>query len=110
MPTRYVGNLLRLIEALEVIRKDLGGRPVRIVSGYRTPEYNALNKGRASRSQHLFAKAADIQIRHMSPKRIYWAIHRLRAEGLIPKGGLAAYPTFVHYDIRGRNAAWRRAP
>ena len=110
VPARYRRNLRRVMVALETIRAALGGHPVKILSGYRTPEYNRQNKGRASKSQHLYANAADIRVKGVRVRDVYWAIAQLRHDGKIPKGGLAAYPTFVHYDCRGRNVGWRRAP
>jgi len=110
-PKHYWGNIQRLMDALEVIRAELGGASITITpaGGYRSPLVNRKNKGRATKSQHLLGKAADIRCRR-SPAVVYRAIESLQKRGLIPKGGLAAYPSFVHYDIRGRNARWRKAP
>jgi len=110
VPPAYHDNLAALMKALETIRSHCGGKPVRVVSGYRTKVYNRQNKGRATRSQHLYAKAADIRVKGMSPPEVYWTIQFLQSQGAIPKGGLACYPTFTHYDIRGYNARWRAAP
>lgn len=49
----------KLIAGLEVLRHQAGGRPLRIVSGYRSPSYNA-SVGGARRSQHLYGRAADV--------------------------------------------------
>lgn len=110
VPMVYRPNLRKLANALEVIRKALGNKPIRIASGWRDPAFNSASKGRATKSLHLVAKAADMQVKGVSPARVYWVIWQLQRDGLIPKGGLACYSTFVHYDIRGYNARWRRAP
>lgn len=49
----------RLLDGLEVVRQ-LRGRPVRIVSGYRSPAHNRAVGG-ARNSQHLYVKAADLE-------------------------------------------------
>lgn len=128
-PKRYHTNVQRLMNALEVVYGTIlalfldSDAEVRCRitkgGGYRSPKVNRENKGRASRSQHLFGRAADMvweyrrddgEWARIDPAHVYWVIHDLQQEGRIPKGGLAAYPTFVHYDIRGRNARWRAAP
>src|SRR4051794_2701934 len=48
-----------LLEALERLRADCGGRPMRIVSGYRSAATNRAVGG-APNSQHLVGRAADI--------------------------------------------------
>ena len=48
------------IDVLEPLRKALGGRPLRITSGYRCPQLNKLLKS-ADTSQHLLGQAADFQ-------------------------------------------------
>lgn len=49
-----------LIRALEHLRTELGDRPIRIVSGYRSPAHNRAVHG-APRSRHLFNDAADLE-------------------------------------------------
>jgi len=48
-----------LIVALELVRHLAGDRPLRIVSGYRSPAWNR-HVGGALRSQHLYNRAADL--------------------------------------------------
>ena len=103
-------SLILLVEQLEIIRRACGGRSVTIVSGFRTLEYNRGNKGRASWSRHLFGQAADIRVKGLSPAAVFHVCRDLIHAGLIKRGGLAAYPTFTHYDTRGWNARWRPTP
>ncbi len=56
----------RLVQILERIREMTGGQPLRIVSGYRSPAYNA-RVGGARNSQHLYGRAADIEPGRCSP-------------------------------------------
>jgi zinc D-Ala-D-Ala carboxypeptidase len=57
---------------LEPIRA-LFGRPVRISSGYRCPELNALIGGSSS-SQHMRGEAADLEVDGMDVPDVFWAI------------------------------------
>lgn len=54
MPTQ------RLLACLERLRADRGGRPLRIVSGYRSARYNA-RVGGAPDSRHIHGDAADLE-------------------------------------------------
>ena len=56
--------------ALEPIRKEFGGRPVVITSGYRDPEYNKAIGGSPT-SQHVFGEACDFLIKGIHSKLIY---------------------------------------
>jgi len=82
-----------LIDILEKIQ-DHFGKPVRVVSGYRTPKYNKMLKGAAKNSQHMYGNAADIKIEDVSPKEVYGWLNSWH------KGGLGLYPTFTHVDVR----------
>ncbi len=87
-----------LIYYLQKIREHFG-RPVRMYSAYRTPDYNK-KIGGAQDSQHVLGKAADIQIDGIEPKRIYDYANSIGV------GGLGLYPTFVHVDCRFGRARW----
>lgn len=92
-------NIKLLARQLEVIRGSVK-RPIYINSGYRTVSHNA-KVGGASRSYHLTGRAADIWCEDLTPRELYSIINRLMVDGVIIAGGLKAYKTFVHYDIRG---------
>lgn len=90
-----------LVDLLEKIRSHFG-RPVKVVSAYRTPKYNRMLKGAAKNSQHMYGNAADIKIDGVSPKEVYDWLNTWH------KGGLGLYPTFTHIDVRntvGRDIA-----
>jgi len=105
VPDELMDNLTELVENLQVIR-DHVGKPIRVISGYRSPTYNKRISG-ARRSQHLQAKAADIIISGMSPADVRIMIIKLIREQKIKKGGIGLYTNFVHYDTRGWNARWK---
>ena len=103
-PEEHMDNVKLLAKNLQFLR-DYIGRPVEIISGYRSPDYNKRISGARS-SQHMLAKAADIKIDGMEPWIVKKIIEHLIHEGHMMKGGVGIYKTFVHYDVRGRNARW----
>jgi len=105
VPDELMPNLLELVENLQIIRDHIG-KPIHVISGYRTPKYNR-KIGGARKSQHMKAKAADIIIRGMSPIEVRAIILNLIKEKKIKKGGVGLYKSFVHYDVRGWNARWK---
>ncbi len=104
VPQELMDNVLTLAQNLQVLRDEVG-KPIRVISGYRSPKYNR-RIGGAKRSQHMVAKAADIKISGMAPEEVKAIIVRLIKEGKMLSGGIGLYKTFTHYDIRGRNARW----
>jgi uncharacterized protein YcbK (DUF882 family) len=99
-------NLTELAKNLEVLRKHIG-QPIRVTSGFRSKEYNRKVKG-ATNSFHVLGMAADIQVSKMSPEQVAKAIELLIAEGKMKEGGLGIYRTWVHYDVRGTKARWKK--
>jgi len=89
-----------LVLNLEVLRYELGNKPVTINSGYRTPSYNKVVGG-AANSQHLYGKATDIVVDDVRP-----GIVQKHANDLFANGGLGHYNTFTHVDTRGYRARW----
>lgn len=97
-PSSVVANLGKLAQVLEKIRAHFGGRPVRILSGYRSPAHNAAVGG-AKTSQHMFGTACDIVIDGVPPG------HVAEFAATLPEvGGVGRYPKqqFTHVDIRPR--------
>ena len=108
VPPGLLPNIQRLAENLQRLRERLG-RPIRIHSGYRTPDTNT----GAKKSQHLLGKAADVMVGGMRPEEVHAVILDMIKEGTMDPGGVGLYRDgvgrrvgFVHYDIRGRNARW----
>ena len=104
VPDELMENVELLCENLQVLRDHLG-KPIRVISGYRSPKYNR-KIGGAKRSQHMLAKAADIKISGMTPAEVKAEIVALIKAGKMKSGGVGLYRTFTHYDVRGRNARW----
>lgn len=101
VPTEYYGNCQKLMNMLEEIRTACGNRAITINSGYRTPSYNK-KIGGASKSQHLYASAADIRVSGMSASEVYKICDKLVGS----RGGVGKYSSFTHVDVRGNRARW----
>jgi uncharacterized protein YcbK (DUF882 family) len=106
VPYNYSGNILKLMEQLEIIKAAANNSRININSGYRSPAYNATVEGAVKGSQHTLAKAADITIQGYSPTEVKNIIEGLIEQGKIVEGGIGLYSTFVHYDIRGYKSRW----
>ncbi len=104
VPNEFRGNLQILMQQLEIIRAESGGRAITVSSGYRSPTWNEIQGG-ASKSKHLCSTAADIKISGMSASEAHALIKRLINEGKIIGGGLGKYKTFTHYDT-GKRRDW----
>jgi uncharacterized protein YcbK (DUF882 family) len=104
IPNSALLNITELARNLEVLRTAIN-KPIAITSGYRSPKYNA-KIGGVKDSQHLRGTAADIKVKAMTPKEVALVIEGLIESGKMKEGGIGVYPTFTHYDIRGRKARW----
>ena len=105
----YPDRLRHLAWTLQTIR-DAYGKPIRVNSGYRSPEHNA-KIGGVRNSQHVQALAADLTPTTGETKdldRLIAVVSGLAATGKIPNGGIGTYKTFVHYDMRPNGPArWK---
>jgi hypothetical protein len=128
---------LPLLDKLELIAAELEalGRPtaVRVMSGFRTPQYNALGVGarggRARDSRHMYGDAADIYVDAdgngsmddldgdgwvtIADARWLAAVaDRVERQHPAITGGIGIYRAnpvhgpFVHVDVRGTAARW----
>lgn len=95
---------VRLIDMLQKVRAKVG-KPVYVVSGYRSPSYNT-KVGGAKNSYHLRGEAADIYINGLSNRELAQVCYDVGFRGIgIYKGGV------VHVDIRheyGRENYWNK--
>jgi hypothetical protein len=134
---KYVALDRRLIDKLELTIQELAlsGHPVHglfVMSGFRTPEYNASGgeaSGRSAVSRHMYGDAADVYPDDRGLGRMDDLNHDGRvdlrdarilaaaAEAVERKhpelaGGIGIYPAtsehgpFVHIDARGKRARW----
>lgn len=107
IPEKYYGNLLKLMNRLEELRKDVAkevgtseAATIIIVSGYRPPEYNATLKGAAKNSAHIRAIAADIRTPNLKLDTLHTLCKKHFAEG-----GTCVYwkHGYVHVDLDYEN-------
>jgi uncharacterized protein YcbK (DUF882 family) len=98
-----------LLDLLHRLSLDLQARdPYHVISGYRSPNTNALlrarggaNTGVATKSLHMVGKAIDIRVPGVPLKELHKAAVALK------RGGVGLYPSsnFVHVDV-GRVRYW----
>ena len=96
----------RLLDLLFALNQSLeASGPIEIVSGYRSPDTNALlaanSSGVAKGSLHMQGMAADIRIHGRELAQLREAALDLRAGGV----GFYPAPGFVHVDV-GRVRSW----
>ena len=93
------------VHVLEPMRAKLG--PIRITSGYRSPEKNAAIGG-AKRSQHMLGEAVDLAlVKGHSAPAVLRAIHDLglpvdQAIGYIPSEGGHVHVSYREVGGRGQ--------
>lgn len=89
-----------LLEVLKQVRVHFNA-VVRITSGCRCKERNH-GEGGSPKSQHLYGRAADIQVEDVKPAEVAAYL-----ETLIPDcGGIGIYSVWVHIDTREQRARW----
>jgi len=99
-PRGFWPSLLAVVKIADEARHRLG-KPLKINSGFRSVAYNRAIRG-AANSLHTKAAALDLS---GSPATLHRILTEMRREGLF-RGGLGRYKTFVHVDVRGKNADW----
>lgn len=98
-PAAWINDRLRpLCHRMEALRYHLG-KPITIISGYRSEAYNR-KIGGARHSQHVAGRAADIVVLGVEARKVHSLCLKLVAAGELRLGGLGEYPGFVHLDLR----------
>ena len=92
-----------LLDVLESIRAQAGGKPMTVLSGYRTPSYNT-KVGGAEYSQHVYGTAADICVKGVDVN----TLAKYARIAMPERGGVGLYVKqgFVHVDVRAEKADW----
>ena len=98
----------RLLDQLYALNACCGGRSFEVISGYRSPQTNAMlrktSSGVASHSLHIEGRAIDVRLEGCDTERLH------RAALAMARGGVGFYPRsdFVHLDT-GRFRTWGAA-
>lgn len=93
-------RIVKLAKYLDEVREYLGGKPMRITSGYRDPASNRAVGG-ASSSRHMAGDAVDFYVEGESEVATFYKL-----KGFHTSGGLAVGCGFVHLDLRPYAARW----
>tara|TARA_R110000851_G_C12819136_1_gene539387 strand:- start:38 stop:490 length:453 start_codon:yes stop_codon:yes gene_type:complete len=110
-PEHIEANLTRLVrEMLDPLREELE-LPIRITSGYRSPEVNAAVGGSRT-SRHMTGLAADFKVRGMTARQLVDRIERLREDGIVDYDQAIAYAVakggHVHIGLAPEGVTPRR--
>ena len=98
----------RLLDQLFALATCCGGRTFEVISGYRSPQTNAMLRqttaGVAAHSLHLDGRAIDVRLEGFDTAKLH------RAALAMARGGVGFYPQsdFVHLDT-GRFRTWGAA-
>jgi hypothetical protein len=102
-PERFIldGRLTELALLFEAVRALLGGQPLTVLSGYRTPEWNR-KIGGAPNSQHVQGMALDLRPPPgMTPDQMAGKLKEWHLYGQLPSlGAVGTYRSFIHIDTR----------
>ncbi|WP_147306510.1 DUF882 domain-containing protein [Methylovirgula sp. 4M-Z18] len=108
-PTKMDPHLFDIV--WEVYRESGSTQPIIVMSGYRSPETNAMLRHRshsvAEHSQHILGKAMDVHFQDVPMSKIREIAMKMQ------RGGVGYYPTagtpFCHIDAGGVRS-WPRMP
>ena len=93
-----MNRVIILAEIFEFIRGLCGGKPIKIHSAYRTPDYNRLVGGVVN-SQHVMGRALDLGVPSgMTINHFHQIISAIPMNTALR--GIGKYKTFVHVDVR----------
>lgn len=97
-------NIAKTARMIDEIRHRLG-YPVRILSGYRGPNYNTCIGG-ATTSFHMRFNALDWTCSQGSAADWHAVAKAVRGSSTDFEGGIGRYSSFIHIDTRGYEANW----
>ena len=90
-----IENLRRLADFLELVKTQLGGKPVLVNSAFRSAAVNAA-VGSSDKSQHRLGCAADIRIPGMTPDEV---VRSVMTAGLPYDQIIREFDAWTHISI-----------
>jgi N-acetylmuramoyl-L-alanine amidase len=102
-PESFWPAIVPVARLLDTLREEMGA-PIRLLSVYRSPAYNAAIGG-AKASQHTRFTAADFTCADGRRPEDWAARLRAHRRAGVFHGGIGVYPAkgFVHVDVRGHD-------
>lgn len=104
-PKEYWPQIQHLMDQLEIIRAEIGNKPIYITSGVRSEWHNA-DAGGVPRSYHRVGQAADFTVHNADTDQVQDTIQRLRDEGKIDIGGIGKGINWTHVDTGSTKKEW----
>ena len=102
IPDAYQDNAQATLEALEVLRAQLGGGRLRLTSLWRSEQGNAATAGSVLNSRHLTAQAADVVPLDATIQEDAQTFATAQAAGTVALfDQLLIEPDHLHYDPGG---------
>ena len=105
VPKIYRANVRALCQQLEIVRRILGNRRIKIVSGWRSVWWNQ-RLGGYEFSAHKEGLAADFTVEGLQPSSVRRLMESLMERGELYDGGLGRMSQFTHYDIAQQHERW----
>ena len=102
-PAHILANILRTARLADAIRARIG-RPIKVISGYRSPAYNKAIGG-AEISRHMWFQALDLTCQGVSAADLYdAACHCADREKVL--AGIGRYDWGIHIDTGWHARRW----
>ena len=102
-PMEHIANLRRIAQKVFQPARDFFGVPIRVSSGYRSPELNKAIGG-STRSQHSKGEALDLIIEDRNMELFFYIKNHLEFDQLIWEFGTDTEPDWVHISYsEGKN-------
>lgn len=102
-PQHILGDIVKTARLADAIRARIG-RPIKVISAYRSPAYNKAIGG-ADSSRHMWFQALDLTCRGLRPADLYDAACHIAARDKV-KAGIGLYDWGIHIDTGWHERRW----
>ena len=104
-PKKTWRNIKETLKIIDCVCSETGLKIYKIISAYRSPEYNKAVRG-SLYSYHMQNNAVDVIFKNASAWKAKKVMCDYRDKMQKFKGGIGYYKSFTHIDTRGENADW----